>query len=96
MISNEFIEKIIAEYTTIIDGDELGDFLDEENYYMVDKNATALLEQLEDDGFTEKDIKQLFDGEYLKNGGMWGMIPHEASIFTNEERTFYVMTIEVL
>ena len=103
MLSNEFINEIVAENTMVINATELEELeyntiIDPEGFdgvAFIDYSAATIIEDLEYSGFTARDIKQLFEGRFIKDGGMWGMIPHKASLYTSYYKDYYILIIEV-
>ena len=101
MLSNEFINEIVENYTTVLNDDEWeeleykGNYHDTDNHLMTDVSPSACIEVLGESGFSENEIKQLFDGNYMRDGGMWGMIPHETTLYTTERKDFYILTMNV-
>lgn len=103
MLTNEFINKVVSEYTLVVSTEELDELEIDTvlNPEFVDGVAEAsecadtLIEDLEYNGFNEDEIIKLFDGRYLHDGGPWGMIPHEARLYTDDRHTYYILIVEV-
>lgn len=101
MLSNEFINEIVDEYTVVLNDDdweeleEKGNYSDTDNHFMTDVSAVTCIEELGESGFSEAEVKQLFNGNYVHDGGMWGMIPHEVALYTTERKDFYILTMNV-
>ena len=95
------IEKIVAENEIVLSAEDFeaelsnGDHHDTDNHYMTDVSGEACLEELLYNGFSEHAINQLFKGRYFKESD-WGRIPHQIQLYTNEQRDYYILTLEVL
>ena len=95
------IKKIVAKNEIVLSAEDFDDELfnsdhhDTDNHYMTDVSGEACIEELLYNGFSESDIEKLFKGEYYKESN-WGPIPHIIQLYTDEQRSFYILTLGVL
>ena len=95
------IKKIVEKNEIILSADEFDEELfnsdhhDTDNHYIADVSGETCIEELLYNGFSESDIDKLFKGEYYKESN-WGPIPHIAELYTNKERSYYILTLGVL
>lgn len=88
------LEGLAAAYAVdITEEDEAAGIIVEGSDICRDMSGAECLETLHD--FTPFQVRQLLRGEYLHDGGQWGMVPHKATLYRLPDG-FHILTLEVL